>query len=141
MVGKNDKQKLEIFVDKPEDDSLFDSNWAGGDDDGQLLLDVYQDEKNIYVKSTIAGVKSEDLDISIHNDMLTIRGHRAHEQEIDQKNYFYQECYWGGFSRSIILPTEVKSDKISATLKNGVLTITLPKLGRRQNIPINIDVK
>lgn len=65
-------------------------------------------------------------------------GKREKEEKIEKDDYFCQECYWGGFSRSIILPTEVKSDKISAALKNGVLTITLPKAERRQNIPIEI---
>jgi len=121
-----------------EDNSLFGPNWLDEDNEGQLLLDVFQDDKNIYIKSTIAGVRPQDLDISVNNDMLTIRGSRSHEQAVSQKDYFFQECYWGNFSRSIILPTEVKSDKISATLKNGVLTVTLPKLERKRNIPVKV---
>jgi len=128
------KQKLEVAVD----DQSVKEDWFDQDNDGQLLLDVFQDDKNIYIKSTIAGVKPEELDISINNDMLTIRGVRHQEDEVEEKDYFYRECYWGGFSRSLILPTEVKSDKISATLKNGVLTITLPKMERQKNIPVKI---
>lgn len=142
---KKDKQRLfaedesvsgqEIPVDNTQDS---DSAWMNEDNDGQLLLDVYHDKENIYIKSTIAGVKPEDLEISLNNDMLTIRGVRKQTDEVEEKDYFYKECYWGGFSRSIILPTEVKSDKISATLKDGVLTITLPKLERQRTIPIAI---
>ena len=131
---------MEVTINKQDSNLLSEPGWLNQDNnDGQLLLDVFQDEENIYIKSTIAGVKSEDLDISIHNDMLTIRGKRTQEDEVEEKDYFYKECYWGSFSRSIILPTEVKSDKIFAVLKHGVLTITLPKLERRRNIPIKVN--
>ncbi|MFA6255378.1 MAG: Hsp20/alpha crystallin family protein [Patescibacteria group bacterium] len=138
LLAKNESSAGGKVAFYHEDDSLLGRNWLDEENEGQLLLDVYQDDKNIYIKSTIAGVRPQDLDISVNNDMLTIRGSRSHEQAVDGKDYFFQECYWGNFSRSIILPTEVKSDKISATLKNGVLTITLPKLERKRNIPIKI---
>lgn len=95
--------------------------------EGQLTLDVFQDPDNIVIKSTIAGVRPEDLDISINNDMLTIKGERRKEETVKEDDYFYQECYWGAFSRSVILPMEVEADKIEALLKDGVLTIKLPK--------------
>ncbi|MDX9893710.1 MAG: Hsp20/alpha crystallin family protein [Patescibacteria group bacterium] len=107
-------------------------------EEGQLLLDVYQDEKNIYIKSTIAGVNPQDLEIALHNDMLTIKGSRKSEMELEGYDYFFQECYWGDFSRSIILPVEVESAKIGAELKNGVLKITIPKSKKRRKIPIKI---
>jgi len=107
-------------------------------EEGQLLLDVYQDEKNIYIKSTIAGVNHQDLEIALHNDMLTIKGSRKSEMELEGYDYFFQECYWGDFSRSIILPVEVESAKIGAELKNGVLKITIPKSKKRRKIPIKI---
>ena len=86
------------------------------EEDGQLSVDVYQTKDNIVIKSTIAGVKPEDIDISINNDMITIRGTRYQEQTIDKEDFFYQECYWGNFSRSIILPVEVKTEEILAEL-------------------------
>jgi len=140
---KKDKQKLEVSFDDSaaaKTPSLLSSShdWLDNENEGQLLLDVYQDDQNIYVKSTIAGVRPDDLDISVNNDMLTVRGTRIHEQENEGKDYFFQECYWGSFSRSIILPVEVKSDKISATLKNGVLTITLPKAEKKRIVPVEI---
>ncbi|MFA6215670.1 MAG: Hsp20/alpha crystallin family protein [Patescibacteria group bacterium] len=136
---KKEKQKLEVSVQTPENNFLSQAGWLADGDDGQLLLDVFQDIDNIYIKSTIAGVKPEDLQISLNNDMLTIRGTRKHEDEVEDKEYFYKECYWGSFSRSLILPAEVKSDKISATLKNGVLTVVLPKIQRKRNIEISVN--
>jgi len=106
--------------------------------EGQLAIDVYQTEKDIIIKSTIAGVKPDDIDISVNNDMLTIRGKREMKEEVEEKNYFYQECYWGGFSRSIILPCEVKTEKIEAAIENGVLTVTLPKVKVSKQISIKV---
>lgn len=103
-----------------------DESWAG-DSEGQLTIDVYQTDNDIVIKSTIAGVKPEDLDVSINNDMVTIRGDRKNEEKVEGENYYYQECYWGTFSRSVILPVEVIADKVEATMKNGILTVRLPK--------------
>ena len=97
------------------------------DSEGQLTIDVYQTDTDVVIKSTIAGVKPEDLDVSMNNDMITIKGERRNEESVSDENYYYQECYWGGFSRSVVLPVEVVAEKIEASLKNGILTIKLPK--------------
>jgi len=97
------------------------------DGEGQLTIDVYQTESEIVIKSTIAGVKPEDLDVSINNDMVTVKGERKNEEIVENGNYYYQECYWGGFSRSVLLPVDVIPEKADASLKNGILTIRLPK--------------
>ncbi|NTW89651.1 MAG: Hsp20/alpha crystallin family protein [Candidatus Moranbacteria bacterium] len=97
------------------------------DIEGQLTIDVYQTENEIVIKSTIAGVKPEDLDVTINNDMVTVKGERKNEEVVEQGNYYYQECYWGGFSRSVLLPVDVIPEKADASLKNGILTIRLPK--------------
>ncbi len=108
--------------------------------EGQLTLDVFQDPDNIVIKSTIAGVRPEDLDISINNDMLTIKGERRKEETVKEDDYFYQECYWGAFSRSVILPMEVEADKIEATLKDGVLTVKLPKSRKAKARKIQVKI-
>lgn len=113
--------------------------WFENESEGQLLLDVYQNEKYIYVVSTVAGVEASDLSISIDNDILTIRGVRKENAEAIEKDYFYQECYWGKFSRSIILPLDVKADKATASIKAGVLTIKLPKTLRKRNFSVTIS--
>ncbi len=112
-------------------------NWAG-DAEGQLTIDVYQTDNDIVIKSTIAGVKPEDLDVSINNDMVTIRGDRKNEEKVEGENYYYQECYWGTFSRSVILPVEVLADKAEAQMKNGILTIRLPKADTTKSKKIQV---
>jgi HSP20 family protein len=106
--------------------------------EGQLTIDVYQTDNDIVIKSTIAGVKPEDLDVSINNDMVTIRGERKNEEQVSEDNYYYQECYWGGFSRSVILPVDIISEKAEASMKNGILTIRLPKADSNKTKKIQV---
>lgn len=116
--------------------------WLDGDyDEGQLSIDVFQTKDSLVVQSTIAGVKPGDIDISINNDMLTIRGRREIKEEIPEENYLIKECYWGGFSRSIILPVEVEVEKVEAALDNGVLTVTLPKAKSAKQFSIKVKEK
>lgn len=116
---KEDVKEALPKPDKPQE------KWL--EEEGQLSVDVYQKPDNIIVRSTMAGVRPEDIDIAINNDMVTIRGERICEEKVSSENYFHQECFWGRFSRSIILPVEVDTKNAQANLKNGVLTITLPK--------------
>lgn len=102
-------------------------NYNEAETEGQLALDVFQTDKKIIIKSTIAGVKPEDLKISLHHDLLSIHGHRSIKEEVREQDYLYRECYWGSFSRSIILPAEVDGKRVEAELESGVLTITLYK--------------
>lgn len=116
--------------------------WLGeAEEEGQLSIDVYQTTETIVVKSTIAGVKPEDIDISVNNDLLTIRGRRDMMEKIKDENYLFKECYWGSFSRSIILPVEIIPEKIEATLENGVLTVILPKAKSSKSISIKVKSK
>lgn len=123
-----EEEETEMFMNTTRNTAPQDSDetWAG-DSEGQLTIDVYQTEGEIVIKSTIAGVKPEDLDVSISSDMVTIKGDRKNEEVVTSENYYYQECYWGTFSRSVVLPVDVVSEKAEASLKNGILTIRLPK--------------
>ena len=129
-----------LFKKNKKKDEDMEKDWLEESDyeEGQLSIDVYETEKNIIIKSTIAGVKPEDLDISINNDMLTIRGERKTDEEIKEENYLYRECFWGYFSRSIILPTEVNTKNIDAVLENGILTITLEKSEDPDNVSVKV---
>ncbi|MBL7058751.1 Hsp20/alpha crystallin family protein [Patescibacteria group bacterium] len=97
-------------------------------EEGQLAIDVYETKDSYVVNSTIAGVKVDSLDISVNNDMLTIKGERVKKKDNESEiiAYLYQECFWGKFSRSIILPKDVVLSKIKASLEDGVLTVVLP---------------
>jgi HSP20 family protein len=95
---------------------------------GQLAVDVYETRERLVVKARTAGVNKSDLDVSISDNTLTIRGTLSAGNEDNVENYFLQECYWGEFSRSIALPVPVKEEEIEAVLKDGVLTISFGKV-------------
>ena len=96
-------------------------------EEGQLTVDIWDDGVNIVIQSTVAGVKPEDIDISLEDNVLTIRGARRRTQEVEEANFYYRELYWGAFSRSIILPEEVDFQKAEAAMKHGLLSVKLPK--------------
>ena len=106
--------------------------------EGQLAVDVYQTDSELVIQSTIAGVKTENLDISIEADTVLIRGNRNEPPEQGEKNYFYQECYWGPFSRQIILPEETDPSRAEAVMKEGILTIRIPKIEREKKRKITV---
>lgn len=106
--------------------------------EGQLTVDVYQTPDEIIVESTIAGVDADEIDIDVTSEMVTIRGERKREIKVEEGDYLYQECFWGRFSRSIILPHEIDPDKAHSTVKKGILTIHLPKLNRSKGKKIKV---
>lgn len=132
-------------LQKKENENKIDGQdaWMDGglSEEGQLSIDVYQTNDKLFIVSTIAGVKPEDIDITINNDMLTVRGKRESRKNIKDEDYLYSECYWGSFSRSIILPVEIEMEKINAIIENGVLTITLPKAKVTKQIFIKVKEK
>jgi len=96
--------------------------------EGQLAIDAYQTEDAVVLKAPIAGVRPEDLEIGITDEVVSVKGERKEVNEVQKDNYFVQECYWGSFSRSYLLPIAVDAEKADASLKNGILTIIIPKL-------------
>lgn len=99
---------------------------------------MYQTKDNVIIKSTIAGVRPEDIDITVANDMVTVKGSRHKEENIVQDDYFYQECYWGNFSRSVIIPVDIDSESIEADLKDGILTIIIPKAAKAKTKKVKV---
>jgi HSP20 family protein len=134
----SETKEIETFAEETE--PVKEKSWLeeAETEEGQLTIDVYQTDQDVVIKSTIAGVKPEDIDISINNDMVTIRGKRTKDEQISAENYYYQELYWGMFSRSVILPVEVDPDKTKATIKNGILTVKLPKSEKTKIKKINV---
>jgi HSP20 family protein len=108
--------------------------------DGELAVDVFQTDQEVVITSTVAGVRKEDLDIDMNGDMITIKGIRRPQfSHIPDDDFFVQECYWGGFSRTIILPVDIQYDKVRATLENGILTVFLPKATYSKNSKITVE--
>src|SRR3989338_53989 len=109
-----------------------------GSDEGELSVDMSQTPSEIIIQAMIAGVKPENLDISINREMVTIKGHRQSEHEISEGDFFYKELYWGAFSRTILLPQEIEPEGAEASEKHGLLTIRLPKIdkGKVQSLKV-----
>jgi HSP20 family protein len=95
---------------------------------GMLAVDVYETKEKLIVKARTAGVNRDDLDVSISDNTLTIKGTLTSGDEVDAENYHVQECYWGEFSRTLALPVPVKEDEVEAVLKDGVLTVSFTKV-------------
>jgi HSP20 family protein len=108
--------------------------------EGQLAIDVYQTAESIIIKAPIAGVRQEDLEVSITEDQVSIRGERHDQPTESIEGYLVQECYWGAFSRVYTLPIAVDADKAQARLVNGILTITIPKAARARTRTLAVQV-
>ena len=97
------------------------------DQAGELVVDVFETGEHFVVSAAIAGVQIKDIDISLEKDMMIIKGDRQDPHDNPEKKYFYQECYWGPFSRKIVLPENIDIDAADAQMDKGVLTIKIPK--------------
>ena len=114
-------------------ESLYDE-----EEDGQLTVDLYQTPTEIIIKSMVAGVKPEDLDIAITRDMVTIKGKRETERFVKDEDYIHQELYWGSFSRAIPLPAEIEVEEADAIEKHGLLIIRLPKIDKNRQTRLKV---
>jgi len=124
---------------KKEEKSAED--WLPEETQGQLSVDIYEDDDCLIIESMIAGVQAKDIDIITEPDLIVIRGTRSRiNQEKQDLNYYYQECFWGKFSRTLILPCPIKPNEVKANFKNGILKISLPKaeeINSQKNIKVS----
>lgn len=133
MAKKTDSDDL-LNDDFIAQDEVVSTDWLEEEDpdgdgiEGQLAVDVFQTKDSVVIKAPIAGVDPKNLEVAIAEDVVTIRGERVEDSTVERENYYVQECYWGAFSRSIIMPVSVNADKAEASLKNGVLSIAIPKI-------------
>ncbi len=121
-----------------EIDERKDKNIGDDDSDGQLAVDVYQTQSDIIIKTMVAGIRPEDLDISITRDMVTIKGSREDNTSIDDEDYFQRELFWGSFSRTILLPQEIEIEEAEAIERHGLLTIKLPKINKDRQTKLRV---
>lgn len=124
-----------------EDDNLPENreNWVTETpEEGELNVDVFQNQNEIVIKTMVAGVKPEDLDVAISRDMVTIKGKRENERMIADDDYFHRELYWGTFSRTVVLPQEIDVDAAEAIERHGLLIIKLPKLDKNRQTRLKV---
>jgi HSP20 family protein len=112
-------------------------DWNLPEAEGQLALDVFRCGSELVIRSTMAGVKPEDVDVAVNGDLLTIRGTRLAQEELNEDDWFHQECYWGTFSRSLVLPVDVYAEQAVASLRDGILEIRIPLRGLEKQIRVN----
>jgi HSP20 family protein len=124
---------------KNEPSNAREENWMNGaPEEGELNVDVYQNQNEIVIKTMVAGVKPEDLDVAISRDMVTLKGKRESERTVADDDYFHKELYWGSFSRTIVLPQEIDVDAAEAVEKHGLLIIKLPKLDKNRQTRLKV---
>lgn len=131
---RKEEKHIPIETDK------FSSLVSDDEGDGQLTVDIFDNGDYIVIQSAVAGVDPENLDVSFHDGMVTVRGKRERMAETKEENYYYKELYWGTFSRSVVLPEEVDVEKTEAILKNGILTVRLPKRNKIRQQKIKVKV-
>lgn len=133
---------MPTVTDRQQHD-VVENDWMQEDDGGggQLAIDAYQTEDTVVIKAPIAGVNPEDLSVDITDDAVTIKGERRGNDTMSSDNYFIQECYWGSFSRSYVLPTAVDADNADAQLVHGILTITIPKLSKSRARRVTVKTR
>ncbi len=129
-ASEDNEIESEKIAESGKKSEIKQQDWTEDDEGGQLAVDMYQTPNEVVVQAMIAGVKPEDLDVSVTKDMITIRGKRQRVREMMEDNYYYKELYWGSFSRSLLLPQEIDADRIEAGHKGGLLTVRLPKINR-----------
>ncbi len=110
-------------------------------EEGELPIDMYQTGENVVIRALIAGVSPDDLDIAITRDMVTIKGAREEEREAPDEDYYHRELYWGGFSRTILLPEEILIDEAEAKERHGLLEIVLPKVDKDRSTRLKVKVR
>ena len=145
MVEDNDKDE-EVEIDRKsakkfnEAEKIVSSlhGEEEEEEDGELSVDVYQTQNEIIIEAMLAGVKPEDLQISITRDMVTIKGRRDGNTQISDDDYFYRELYWGSFSRSILLPHEIEIESVEAVEKHGLLIVRLPKVDKARQAKVKV---
>src|SRR3989339_1104007 len=136
MIIKQNNE-VDSRVWKDGEDFRLPSNWQAEHQEGELAVDVAQTEKEVIVVSTMAGAVGDKLEIYLHNDLLTIRGVRFSPLEKEKNlEHFHQECYWGKFSRTIVLPVDVKGEMARAEYRSGVLVVRIPKKKNEAKIPV-----
>ena len=139
MMEEQEERRPGSKSTKLPDKAERESEWIEESaEEGQLTADVYQTPSDIVIKTLVAGLRPEDLDIAISRDMVTIKGKREEVREASDDDYFHHELYWGAFSRTILLPEEIDVEAAEAIERHGLLTIRLPKIDKRRQTKLKV---
>ncbi len=136
--AEEEPEEKKNLVNKNQGDKKNNGWIEEENEEAELAVDVYQTPTDIIIQTMVAGVKPEDLELSIARDMVTIKGQREENRNIDEENYFSQELYWGRFSRTISLPQEVEPEEVEATEKHGLLTIKIKKVDKEKKNTVKV---
>ncbi len=138
ILTPGSKDNLELEIEDTDSEELDEETILSDEEEGQLAIDMFQTPDEIVIRTMAAGVKPEDLDISITRDMVTIRGKRIESHESEVNDFFHKELYWGAFSRTIVLPAEVEIEEAEASEKHGLLTLVLPKIDKNRQSKLKV---
>ena len=138
-----DNNQMDEELEPEETDFEEESEWPGQEAEaqaevGELPVDMYQTGDSIVIRALVAGVSPDDLDIAITRDMVTLKGMREEIQEAPDEDYYHRELFWGGFTRTILLPEEVLIDEADAKEKHGLLEIILPKVDKDRSTKLKV---
>ncbi|MFA5838604.1 MAG: Hsp20/alpha crystallin family protein [Candidatus Paceibacterota bacterium] len=128
-------------VDEKESEKETEKNWVEDKEEYELAVDVYNRREEIIIQTMVAGVRPDDLDISITREVVTIRGERMQPEDVADEDYYHKELYWGAFSRTILLPAEIEVEESEASENYGLLTIRLPKIDKGRQTKLKVKTK
>lgn len=128
------EHEIEVTSQGSAKESIFEES----EEEAQLTVDVFQTPSEIVIKTMVAGVKPDDLDVSITRDIVTIHGERGEDRTVAGDDYIHRELYWGSFSRTINLPEEIDVDGAEAVEKHGMLILRLPKLDKNRQTKLKV---
>ena len=141
LTGTVDTESEEIEIREDESPTNKSGQWENQTEEAQLSVDVINSADEVIIKALVAGVKPEDLDISITREMVTIEGERHDKDMFGQADYVHKELFWGRFSRTILLPEEVEVEEARALESHGLLTINLPKIDKKRQTKLQVQVQ
>ncbi len=136
---ESDDTRKEYSLKGGKANNKNDNTWMEEkNEEAELSVDVYQTPTDIVIQAMVAGVKPENLELSIARDTITIRGEREESRTIDEDNFFAKELYWGKFSRTISLPAEVEPEEVEATEKHGLVTVKIKKVDKEKKNSVKV---
>lgn len=135
LEDEDEASQVEVVPTRRGKENIFEEEST---EEAQLTIDVFQTPSEIVIKTMVAGVKPDDLEVNITRDMITIHGERGEDRTVSGEDYIHRELYWGAFSRTVNLPEEIDVDGAEAVEKHGMLVLRLPKLDKNRQTKLKV---